>query len=328
MDTATFDDRVAIVTGAGRGMGRAHALYLAARGARLVVNDVGASMDGTGFSSEPALEVVQDIKRSGGAAIANTDDVSNEEGVKRLVGATLDEFGRVDIVIHNAGTATFVPFGEMSYEQFRRVVAVHADGAFLVARAAWPHMVRQRYGRLVFITSQAALTGVPQLAHYAVGKWGETGLCKILALEGEPHGIRANALGVTALTRMMEPHFRTGSESHEATGYNEHALAWWRRHVTPELISPVVAWLAHEQCSVSGEIFDTTAGHVSLQQLTMTAGYTDPLLTLERLLENVSDVLNSDRGRFPFKTAQDCTRWMHEKVARKLGVEPPRTTEP
>ena len=162
MSTATFAERVAIVTGAGRGMGRAHARFLAARGARLVVNDTGTAMDGTGFSGEPAAEVVEEIRRAGGVAIANTDNVACEDGAGRLVGATLDEFGRVDVVIHNAGIATFVPFGEMSYTQFRSVVAVHADGAFLVARAVWPHMVRQRYGRLVFITSQAALIGVPQ----------------------------------------------------------------------------------------------------------------------------------------------------------------------
>jgi NAD(P)-dependent dehydrogenase (short-subunit alcohol dehydrogenase family) len=327
MGNLTFDGRVAVVSGAGGGMGREHALLLAKRGAKVVVNDVGITYDGVSWQGDspvtPAVRVMQEIKDAGGEAIANQDDISSEVGVANLMHQTIEAYGRVDIVVHNAGFGTFVPISELSYDEYRRVVAVNADGAFLLARAAWPHMVRQKYGRFVVITSQAALLGFAGLGSYAVGKWGETGLCRTFALEGAPHNIKANALGVTALTGPMDKLFPTEGDAGELTGFRGEAHQWWRDHATPAIISPAVAFLAHEDCPVSGEIFDTSAGHISHQKLVMTNGYSDPHLTPESLRDNFDQVLDETQGLFHFPHSLVSIQWMHKKIGAKLGCEPP-----
>lgn len=321
MSELRFDGRVALVTGAGRGMGRAHALLLASRGAKVIVNDVGVMMDGHPGTDDPAREVVEEIRRAGGEAIADKSNVAEESGANHMVEAAIKAFGRLDIVVHNAGIATFIPFGDMSYAQFREVVAVHTDGGFLVAKAAWPHMVRQKYGRLIFITSQAALSGLAHLAHYAVAKTGLTGLARVIGLEGETHGIRANTLGVTAYTRMMESLFTPSDIDRPDAGMVTEAQKWWQQYMRPELTSAVVGWLAHEDCDLNGQTLDTGGGRVSHQLLIMTQGYSKIDLTPENVRDNQACILNQQSGLHHFKNVLEFLAWQAERVC--AGGAPP-----
>ncbi|WP_339706387.1 SDR family NAD(P)-dependent oxidoreductase [uncultured Sphingosinicella sp.] len=319
MNEMRFDGRVAIVTGGGRGLGRAHCLELASRGAMVVVNDLGVTMDGTGSSTSVAEEVVREIVSTGGIAVPNVSSVASEEGSASIVQTALDAFGRVDVVVHNAGTVTFAPFSELTFEEYRRLVSVHLDGGFLVAKAVWPHMLRAGYGRLVFTTSQAALAGLPNLAHYGVAKTGLVGLSRALSIEGAEHGIKSNALGVAAYTRMMEGFFKP-SETGRPDAMRGQGESWWRRYVRSEIVSPAVAFLAHEDCPLSGEILDTSGGHTSFQFLGTTRGYGDLQLTAEALRDHLDEILDSGGYRV-FRLASDFLEWRNGKVV-EAGAGP------
>ncbi len=304
-----FNDRVAVVTGAGEGLGRAYALLLAKRAAKVVVNDIGTGTDGVGRSNAPAEKVVAEIQAAGGTAVPNFSSVATEEGAQAIIKTAIDSFGRVDAVIHNAGVATFIPFGEMSYQQYRTVVSVHADGGFLISRAAWPYMVRQKYGRFLMITSQAALRGVPHLAHYAVAKAGLVGLARMLAIEGAEHNIRANALGVSAYTRAIQEVFRQRESPLPAA-----AEEFYRKYMRPNMVAPVAAYLVHEDCAITGEILDTAAGHVCHQFLGMTEGYTNLNLTPEAVRDHLKEITDVSRGCRAFANASECNEWRSKKV--------------
>jgi NAD(P)-dependent dehydrogenase (short-subunit alcohol dehydrogenase family) len=325
LNPLTFLGRVAIVTGGGRGLGRAHARLLAERGARVVVNDLGAAMDGSGASREPAESVVAEIRAAGGSAVPSFDSVATESGATNIVRAAVDAYGRVDIVVHNAGPVTFAPFGSMSYEQYRQLMTTHADGGFLICRAAWPYMERQRFGRIILISSQAALSGLPNLVHYAMAKTALTGLARALALEGAALGIRANALSVTGYTRMMQGFFHRDVPDRPAIESMTHAEAWWQRYVRPELVSSVVGYLAHELCQFNGAIVDTGAGRTSLQFLSMTEGFVDLNLTPESVRDHVSDIVNAAGGTRAFTDAMAFLEWQYQKVVA-AGAPPASTS--
>lgn len=294
MEELRFDGQVAVVTGAGRGMGRMHALLLASRGARVVVNDIGVAMNGEGRSSDPAEDVAGEIRAAGGIAIADTSDVSSEEGAGSVVAAAIAAFGRVDIVVHNAGICTFIPFADMSYQQYREVVSVHQDGAFLIAKAAWPHMCERGYGRFLFIGS---LANMAKIAHYAAAKSALVGFVRSLAAEGAPHGIRANSLSVLAYTRMMEGYFHRDSGHVDLGLFGQEAMEkWWRDNLRPEQVSAVVGWLAHESCDLSGETLMTAGGLVSRQFVGLSDGYANAGLTPELVAANRGDIMGADGG--------------------------------
>ena len=196
--------RVAIVTGAGRGLGRAHALLLARRGAKVVVNDLGAAVDGTGGSDDPAESVATEIAAQGGEAYANGASVADPAGVEAMVAEAIGRWGKVDILVNNAGVVRDRPFAEMTLEDFRSVLEVHLTGTFLCTRAVWNPMIAQRYGRIVMTTSASGLFGTPGQANYGAAKMGIVGLIQVLSLEGEAHGIRVNGLAPAAGTRMFE----------------------------------------------------------------------------------------------------------------------------
>ncbi|MFI7443742.1 SDR family oxidoreductase [Nonomuraea indica] len=242
-----FDDRVAIITGAGHGLGRAHALLLAERGAKVVVNDLGGALDGTGASAGPAAEVVELITKNGGQAIANADNVATPEGAGAIVQAALDAFGRVDIVVNNAGILRDRSFGKMTVEEFDAVLAVHVRGSYLVSRAAYPHMKEAGYGRLVNTSSPAGLFGNFGQANYSTAKMGLVGLTKTLGIEGARNGIKANAIAPVAWTRMTESLLPAEFEA----------------RFTPERVSALVAYLVHESCEASGEVFSVGGGRVA-----------------------------------------------------------------
>jgi NAD(P)-dependent dehydrogenase (short-subunit alcohol dehydrogenase family) len=242
-----FDGRVAVITGAGQGLGRQHALELAARGAKVVVNDLGGALDGSGSSTGPAATVVEEITKNGGEAVANTDNVATPEGAQAIVQAALDAFGRIDIVVNNAGILRDKSFKNMAPEEFDQVIAVHLRGSFLVTHAAWPHLREQAYGRVVMTTSPAGLFGNFGQANYSSAKMGLVGLTKTLAAEGKKYDIKVNAIAPIAWTRMTEELFPPD----------------YKDKLSVELVTPVVTWLAHESNESSGETYSVGGGRVA-----------------------------------------------------------------
>ncbi len=241
-----FDGRVAIVTGAGGGLGRSHALELARRGALVVVNDLGGTIAGDGAAELPAERVVQEIRSAGGEAVASYDSVATAEGGRRIVETALDAFGRVDIVINNAGILRDKAFHKMDAAMIDAVIDVHLKGAFFVSQPAYQVMREQGYGRIVSTTSASGLFGNFGQANYGAAKAGLSGLTRVLALEGARHNILVNAIAPVALTRMTEG-----------------ILGELGDKVAPEYVTPVVTYLAHESCTVSGRVYSVAGGRVA-----------------------------------------------------------------
>jgi NAD(P)-dependent dehydrogenase (short-subunit alcohol dehydrogenase family) len=262
----SFDGRVAVVTGAGRGIGRAYAMLLAERGAGVVVNDLGGSMEGDGADEEPASAVAAEIAAAGGNAVADGSDVATVEGAQNLVDTATERFGRLDILINNAGIMRWAGFPELDVENLERHLAVHVFGSFNTTRAAWPHMVGQRYGRIIMTTS-TGMFGLPNNTSYATAKAALIGLTRSIKTAGTRHGIKANCIAPAAFTRMAgRPHpFRQGDE---AGTDNLQAT-----QMAAELVAPMAAFLAHEDCPVSGEIYVAGAGRFARIFIASTEGY-------------------------------------------------------
>jgi NAD(P)-dependent dehydrogenase (short-subunit alcohol dehydrogenase family) len=320
MSMMRFDGKVALVTGGGRGMGRTHCLLLAERGAKVVVNDLGVSMGGGDVGETPAEAVVAEIIRNGGQAIVDGHDVASPEGAQAMVDAAVNAWDRIDIVVHNAGIVRFAPFGQMSYEDFRSVVSVHLDGGFLVSRAAWPHMAAQQSGRIVFIVSQAALSGLDNNANYGAAKTGLVGLARGMAIDGAADGIKVNCVDVTALTRMMEGFFTGPDDVVPSIGTQADALDWWKRYVTPELISPVIAYLAHDECAFSGEIVNTVGGRVCNQYLAMTDGISDPNLSMESIRDRLPQIFSRGPNANAFSHTNEYLGFQLARLAEETGI--------
>ena len=276
-DELTFDGRVAVVTGGGRGLGRTHALLLASRGARVVVNDLGTHSSGSGSTPERAERTATEIVANGGTAIAHFGDVSSEDA-RDLVQRTVGTFGRLDILVNNAGILAFQPLFEMSTETFERFLQVHVGGSFLTTQAAWPHMIEHGYGRVV-MTSSVGMFGPESAAHYAAAKGGVFGLMRAVSVEGRPHGIAANGIVPAAVTPVVE---ELGAQDTEllSDAFNP----------SPELVSPVVAWLAHEDCSVTGELFHVGFGWVGRIIVGQGPGYADPGLSMETVRDHWEEI--------------------------------------
>ena len=278
-----FDGRVAIVTGAGGrpGLGRAYARLLASRGARVVVNDIGADPDARGRSDNAAADaVVKEILDDGGEAVADTHSVAEEDSALAVVQTAIDAFGRVDILVNNAGMCIFADVDQMTPADVRLHVDVHLLGTTWMCRAAWPHMRSAGYGRIVNITSWA-MNGMRQLTAYGAAKGGIFAFTRSLAIEGATHGIRCNSLGPFAATRMNAVSLREDS-----------AFLQWTMTQPAELVAPVVAFLCHEDCPVNGESFIALGGTVQRVFLSRTAGYTDPALTIESVRDNFDAVMD------------------------------------
>ncbi|MET8146594.1 SDR family NAD(P)-dependent oxidoreductase [Sphaerisporangium sp. NPDC005288] len=275
MSELRFDGKVAVVTGAGHGLGRSHAILLAERGAKVVVNDLGGALDGTGASTGPAAEVVELIAKNGGEAVANADNVATPEGAEAIVQTARDAFGRVDIVVNNAGILRDKSLGKMAVEEFDAVLAVHVRGSFLVSRAAFPHMKEQGYGRIVNTSSPAGLFGNFGQANYSTAKMGLVGLTKTLGIEGARAGIKANAIAPIAWTRMTESLLP----------------AEFEQRFTADRVSPLVAFLAHESCPTSGEVFSVGAGRVARVFVAEGPGWRTDDLTIEAIRDNWEAIL-------------------------------------
>jgi NAD(P)-dependent dehydrogenase (short-subunit alcohol dehydrogenase family) len=269
----SFDGKVAVITGAGGGVGRLHALELARRGASVVVNDLGSAVDGTGASPSFADAVVDEITAAGGTAVASSETVATPEGGEAIIGTALKEFGDIHIVVNNAGILRDASFAKMTIEQLDPVLDVHLRGAFNVTLPAWRHMKERGYGRIVNTASGSGLFGNFGQSNYAAAKMGLVGLTRVLAIEGERSGIRVNAIAPIARTRMTEQIL-------------DKSLS-----MEPEQITPIVTYLCHEMCSVSGNIYHVGGGKVARVFIGVTPGLDDPNLTPELIAESI-DAIN------------------------------------
>jgi hypothetical protein len=290
MKDLRYDGRSVIVTGAGRGIGRCHALLLASRGARVVVADYGGSLEGTsGSSSGPADDVVKEIRAAHGEAVACYASVADPAGAKSIIETALDSFGRLDAVINNAGISELDLFADLSLDHFRRMVDVHYLGTVYVLKAAWPYLVKAKYGRIVNTCSEGAFGIHPMVTGYAGGKGGVFGLTRVLATEGPRDGILVNAVAPRASTRL-------GSKESVIKVFNmpseqvEGIMAMMR----PEQVSPVAAFLAHESCELNGEVLIAGGGQVQRLILSTTQGIYETALTPELVAANLSKVLDTN----------------------------------
>ncbi len=256
MNPIRFDERVVIVTGAGGGLGRSHALALAARGAAVVVNDLGGDLKGQGSSASAAEQVVSEIVAAGGQALANHDDIATESGASSLVAAALQRFGRVDALVNNAGIVRDKSLAKMDMADFDAVLRVHLMGSVLCTRAAWPVFQARGYGRVVFTTSAAGLYGNFGQANYAAAKMALVGLMKTLKDEGARYGIVVNAVAPVALTRMTE-------------GV---PLSQWMQEASPDKVSAALVYLASHACQHSGQIVTAGGGYFAGVQVVEGAG--------------------------------------------------------
>jgi NAD(P)-dependent dehydrogenase (short-subunit alcohol dehydrogenase family) len=282
-----FDGRVAVVTGGGRGLGRSYALLLAAQGAKVVVNDPGGSLTGGGGDATPADDVVREITAAGGEAVASVDSVANPDGGKAIIDTALDRFGRIDILIHNAGNVRRAPLREMTYEDFEAVLDVHLRGAFHVVRPSFPVMCDAGYGRIVLTSSIGGLYGNHDVANYAVAKAGVIGLSNVAAMEGAAHGVKSNVIVPAAVTRM--------AEGIDTSAYPP---------MGADLVAPAVAWLAHENCSITAEILIALAGRVATAVMAETPGVYRPSWSIEDVGDHI-DAIRDDTQPLVFPAVPD-----------------------
>jgi NAD(P)-dependent dehydrogenase (short-subunit alcohol dehydrogenase family) len=283
MPELRYDGRVAVITGAGRGLGRAYALLLGSRGAKVVVNDYGGSMFGEGTDAGVAQQVVDEIEANGGEAVASADSVGTPEGGRALVETALERFGRVDIVIHNAGISCRKSIKDISIEEFRNVLDVHLMGGLHVAHPAFPHMCNAGYGRIILTSSIAGLYGEKIMSPYATSKAGLIGLAYALAHEGAAEGVHCNLIIPAAVTRL--------SEGRDTSAFPP---------MTPEMVAPAVAWLAHESCTLNGEMLVSLAGRVAKAFVVETQGVYQPSWTIEDIAARMNAISEADETvRFP-----------------------------
>ena len=253
--TISFKDKVVIVTGSGNGLGRSHALQFAQRGAKIVVNDLGGAIDGSGGSSEAAEKVVDEIKQNGGEAIANGSSVTDKAGVKKLVEDTMAAFGRIDVLVNNAGVLRDKSFGKMALDDFEFVVDVHLMGSVYCTKAVWPIMVEQNYGRVVMTSSSSGVYGNFGQTNYGAAKLGVVGFMNSLKIEGQKYNIKVNSLIPVAATRMTE------------SLMPKEVL----EKLQPDVVSPAVLFMASEDAP-TGIMLSAGAGVYALAQIIQAPG--------------------------------------------------------
>ena len=293
-----FDGRVAIITGAGGGLGRQHALELARRGARVVVNDLGGSVAGDGGDVGPAQKVVQEIIDLGGEAVADGNSVGTAEGGRAIVQTALDAFGTVDVVVNNAGILRDKSFHNLDQAMIEAVIQVHLLGAFYVTQPAFQVMREKGYGRIVSTSSNSGLLGNFGQSNYGAAKMGLVGLTNVLAIEGRKFNIKANAIAPVAATRMTEGLFEGLVEK-----------------MDPATVSPLVAYLASEACEVSGEVYSAAGGLVSRFFVGLTPGYFNPELTAEDIAANFATIRDEDGYIVPADNTDEI-----KKIVRTIGI--------
>jgi NAD(P)-dependent dehydrogenase (short-subunit alcohol dehydrogenase family) len=273
MGERRFDGRVAVITGAGRGLGRAYALLLAAKGAKVIINDNGSALEGVGMDASPAEEVLRTIKEAGGEAAICTESVATEAGGKAIIQSALDHFGRLDVLIHSAGNVRYGAVQELSEADFRAVLDVHLMGAFHTVRAAFPPMLAAGYGRIVLTSSIAGLYGNRNLVNYGAAKTGMIGMNNVVAIEGAARNVKCNIIAPGAVTRM--------AEGIDMSQYPP---------MGPELVAPAVGWLAHEDCDVTGEMFAALGGRIAKMMIAETQGVYRAGWTIDDVAEQMGAI--------------------------------------
>ena len=300
-----FTGQVAIVTGAGRGLGRSHAMLLASKGCKVVINDLGGAFDGTGVGSRVADDVVREIKALGGEAVANYDSVL--EGHK-IVQTAIDTYGRVDILINNAGIAFPQALKNMKEEEWNRMLSIHLDGAFSVTKSCWPYFIKQKYGRVVMTSSPAGLYGTDGSVHYAVSKMGVVGFASSLQIEADRMKLdfRANCIAPQAATRMVADfgkavanrrrrNKKTNSTTQKKNNSNEFTSNGFDVMSSPDMVSPVVVMMCSKECPYRSAVFEAGAGWYAQVRLQRSAGlFLNPKITGK--MPTPEDILNNRRS--------------------------------
>ena len=302
MSDIQFDDRVAIITGAGGGLGKTYALELGRRGAKVVVNDLGGAADGTGGGSSMADETVKEINEAGGTAVANYDSVATPEGGEAIVQTALDNFGRCDIVINNAGILRDKSFVKLEPANLEVVIDVHLKGAFFVSQPAFRAMKENNYGRFVFTASGAGIFGNFGQSNYGAAKMGLVGLSNVLAVEGAKNNIKCNTIAPIARTRLTEQ-----------------LLGPMAEQLDPAHVTPLVVYLVSEACELTHEIFDIGGGRYARIFLGMGKGWTAPkgtTATAEDIAANLDDVRSTDDFVIPNSIADEMAAAMEALKTR------------
>ena len=301
MEPLRFDGQTAIVTGAGGNpsLGRAHAMLLGARGANVVVNDIGVDPEARHYPSAASAEAVAaEIRAAGGKAVASTASVTSPEGAEAIVRTALDAFGRIDVLVNNAGISVGAPFDEISPRDIQRHIDINLMGSIWCARAVWPHMKAQGYGRIVNITS-SSMTGFANQVAYAASKGGAWSLTRSLAAEGREHGILVNAVSPGGYTRLVISTLEEDSP----------LLAHSKKNLPPELSSPAVAFLAHRSCPVTGECIDAVGGEVQRCYIARTKGFNERDHTIETIAERWQEVMDEDGTTTAGLAMMDTSGW-------------------
>ena len=285
MSDIRFDGRVAVITGAGGGLGKTYALELGRRGAKVVVNDLGGKTDGTGAGHNMADQVVEEIKSAGGEAVANYDSVSTPEGGEGVIRTAVEKFGKVDVVINNAGILRDKTFVKLTPEELSIVIDVHLKGAFYVSQPAFKVMKDKGYGRFIFTSSAAGIFGNFGQTNYGAAKMGLVGLMNVLAVEGAKYNIRCNTIAPTARTRMTE----------ELLGPLAPLL-------DPEAVTPLVVYLASEACELTHEVFSVGGGRFARVFLGLTPGWVSPSgkkTSAEEIQEHIGQIRDVEGYTIP-----------------------------
>ena len=289
MSQVSFENRTVIVTGAGNGLGKAYALDLGSRGAKVVVNDLGGAVDGSGSGSTPADEVVNEIISNGGEAVANYDSVATKEGGESIVQTAIDNFGTVDAVVNNAGILRDKSFAKMEEEDLNAIIDVHLKGTFFVCQPAFIQMKEQGYGRFVNVSSPSGLFGNFGQLNYGAAKMGIVGLTNVLAIEGAKYNIKANVIAPNAATRMTE----------ELFGEDMSKL------LTVDNITPLVVYLASEQCDVTHEIFSAGGGRFARIGISTDVGYFNASAKAEDIYANIGEIRDLSNPIYPTSLADE-----------------------
>jgi len=289
-----LDNRIAIITGAGAGLGRSHALLMAACGAKVVVNDLGGRVDGTGTSREAADVVVAEIRAAGGEAGPNYDTVATPEGAQSILKTALDTYGTVDIVVNNAGIIRYKRLLEHTPEDFAITLAVHLAGSYYLSMAAFPIMKQKRYGRFVFTSSSGGMRGSADGVAYGAAKAGVLGLANVIALAGAPHGVYSNVILPNAYTRMTEMAVAERN----------------REKLSADYISPLVLYLCSEQCNLNHEMFAVGGGTVARTILALAPGWradSKEEFTAEAIHAHLDEIMDMTNYSNP-RTTEEETR--------------------
>lgn len=274
MEKVSFEGRVVIVTGAGGGIGRAHALEIGRRGGSVLVNDLGGDVAGRGGSASMAEKVAEDIRAAGGEAAANHDSVATTEGCNAIVAQAIAEFGKVDVLINNAGIMRNSTLAETSDEDWDAVIATHLTGSFKLTRAVWPHMAAQGYGRIVYTASSAGIFGNPMVGGYGAAKAGVAGLMHVAALEGQTHGILCNALMPNAVSRMAMQ--AAADWAGKLEGIEAAMPASVGNSMQVEFNTPLAVYLASESCTATHGLYSQCLGRLAHVFIGATHGWQGP----------------------------------------------------